>query len=261
MQAIPVGQVWTSGAATTTSLFERFLDIISTKKIPYNEVASNSAITVGDLRLDVLYAKRQADDLNNTSIVVHLVYGQVSFLFTGDAQSTAESEMLRTAANRLKSTVLKVGHHGSRTSSSPAFLATVQPVIAVYSAGKGNLYGHTHAQTITTLKKVGATIYGTDMQGTIVIITDGSTYQVTTGRSAQPIAGGQAAAPAGAATTAPASGLRYDPNGPDRNCSAFATQEEAQAFFIAAGGPQHDPHRLDGDHDGTACESLPRRGT
>lgn len=259
MQAIPVGQVWTSGASTTTGVFERFLDIITTKKIPYNEAASNSTIAVGDLRFDVLYAKQQADDLNDTSIVTHLVYGQVSFLFAGDAQSSAESEMLRGAANRLKSTILKVGHHGSRTSSTPAFLAAVRPVIAVYSAGKGNSYGHPHAQTITALKNVGATIYGTAVNGTIVISTDGSTYQVATSGAAQPVARGQAVAPASAATTAPASGLRYDPNGPDRDCNDFATQEEAQAFYIAAGGPQRDPHRLDSNHDGVACESLPRQ--
>jgi len=260
MQVIPVGQIWTSGASNTTGVFERFLDIIDTKKIPYNEAASNSLITAGDLRFDVLYAKRQADDLNNTSIVAHLMYGQVSFLFVGDAQSSAESQMLRSAANRLKSTILKVGHHGSHTSSTPAFLAAVQPILAVYSAGKNNSYGHPHAQTITALKNVGATVYGTAVNGTIVISTDGTTYQVATSGVAQPAAGGQVAAPSGAATTAPASGLRYDPNGPDRDCNDFTTQEEAQAFFIAAGGPQRDPHRLDSNHDGVACESLPRRG-
>ncbi|MEO8391434.1 MAG: MBL fold metallo-hydrolase [Chloroflexota bacterium] len=252
MQAIPTAGVWTSGAATTTSIFEQFLDAIADHHIPYHEVGTNGVIAVGSLSFDVVYGQANADNLNDTSLVTHLTFGNVSFLFTGDAEQPAEQMMLQTIDPiRLASTVLKVGHHGSYTSSSPEFLVIVQPQIAVYSAGQGNTYGHPHQSTLDALARVGATIYGTDKDGTIVVETDGVTYQVLTERGPLP----QQAIATGTSTLTP--GLPYDPTGPDRDCRDFQTHEIAQAFFIAAGGPAHDPHRLDGDNDGIACEALP----
>ncbi|MBI2854631.1 MAG: hypothetical protein HYX87_06910 [Chloroflexi bacterium] len=89
-----------------------------------------------------------------------MVYGKVSFLFEGDAQTDAEKSMLASSVNPAQATILKVGHHGSRTSSSPAFLAVVKPEVAVYSAGKGNTYGHPHSETIAALKAVGPRYMG-----------------------------------------------------------------------------------------------------
>ncbi len=186
----------------------------------------------------------------------------VSFLFTGDAQADVEAQMLRSVPGQLRSTVLKVGHHGSSSSSTMPFLQAVQPRIAVYSAGRGNPYGHPTSRTIANLLAVGALVYGTDVHGTVVITTDGTDYQVTTARSVAPITSGKkavqlTAVPAQPAAVGPGPTSRYDPNGPDRDCADFKTQAEAQAFYLAAGGPARDPHRLDGDHDGIACESLP----
>ena len=249
MNALPVGEVWTSGASHTTGTFERFLDTIAERRIPYHEVTTGDQIVVGDLHLDVLYGVRSASDLNNTSLVLRLAYGNVTFLFTGDAERPVEQKLLQT--DDLTATVLKVGHHGSYTSSSPPFIAAVKPQIAVYSAGGGNSYGHPHQVTLDTLTAAGATIYGTDKDGTVVISTDGESIQVETERETMQV---EEAVPV---TAVPAIVSGYDPFGPDRDCGDFATHEEAQAFFIAAGGPGHDPHRLDGDHDGIACESLP----
>src|SRR5439155_12162486 len=114
------------------------------------------------------------------SVVLHLAFGKVSFLFTGDAERPSEQAMLREVKSQLPSTILKVGHHGSSTSSSPEFLAVVHPAVAIYSAGAHNSYGHPHASTIQNLERVGAVIYGTDTAGTVVISTDGTTYTVTT---------------------------------------------------------------------------------
>jgi competence protein ComEC len=86
-------------------------------------------------------------DLNNNSVVLRLVYGQTSFLFEGDAQADAESAILAAGVAK-PTTVLKVAHHGSSSSSTPAFLRALKPQIAIYSAGAGNSYGHPHAQTI-----------------------------------------------------------------------------------------------------------------
>ncbi|MBZ0320254.1 MAG: MBL fold metallo-hydrolase [Anaerolineae bacterium] len=266
MQAMSVGEIWTNGAIHTTSIFESFIDTIADQKIPYHEAEVGTTVQAGDLELKALYSKPNAADLNDTSLVLHLSYGTISFLFTGDAEYAAEMEMLQTVADQLPAQILKVGHHGSYTSSSPAFLTAVQPEVAIYSAGRNNDYGHPHQETITNLINAGATIYGTDVHGTVVVETDGSRYLVYPALDTPAIAGGNlqpavtnpaTVLPQPPVVGFPSATLRYDPNGPDRDCGNFATHAEAQAFFIAAGGPEEDPHGLDRDNDGIACESLP----
>lgn len=262
MQVIPVGAVWTSGASHTTSYYERFLDTITEQQIPYHEAARGDSIPLGELGLEVLHSERSAANLNDTSLVLRLQYGEISFLFTGDAEAPAEQQMLQTAPDRLATTVLKVGHHGSYTSSAPAFLTAVQPQLAVYSAGRHNSYGHPHGGPLANLAAVGATVYGTDLHGTVLVETDGVDVQVMTEYAEPPLPANPIPVPV-LVTAVPVTTpleepvLRYDPFGPDRDCGGFDTHAEAQAFFIAAGGPARDPHRLDGDDDGIACESLP----
>lgn len=151
----------------------------------------------------------------------------------------------------------------------------VQPEIAIYSAGRSNDYGHPHQSTLEDLVRSGATIYGTDEYGTIVVETDGQSYSVLDLTRVQlparlpshltTVANNDVVEVLSNEPTATVSlfqiELTYDPFGRDRNCSAFATHEDAQEFFITAGGPERDPHPLDGDNDGIACESLPRRGS
>lgn len=263
MQTMPVGEIWTSGASHTTGIFETFLDTIIEKQIPYYEATRGTTIRVGSLEFITLYGQPNADELNNTSLVLRLTYGTTSFLFTGDAEYAAEMDTLANVRDQLQAQILKVGHHGSYTSSSPEFLAAVQPEIAIYSAGRGNTYGHPHEETITHLTTVGATIYGTDVHGTVVVASDGSRYQIRFTIDAPPVGGSPAVpitlipATVPNAVVTPIGTSGYDPNGPDRDCGSFETHAEAQAFFIAAGGPSRDLHRLDGDNDGIACESLP----
>jgi len=262
LKTLQVDNVWTSGASNTTSIYERFLDTIAARKIPYHEAATGDQIAFGSLAFDVLYGRGNSSNLNDTSLVLKLQYSNVSFLFTGDAEIPTESILLDTKRDQLGATVLKVGHHGSSTSSSTAFLQVVRPSVAVYSAGAGNQYGHPNSGTISRLTTIGATIYGTDQYGTITIKTDGTIYQVLTAHKAENMSIAATALPSPTLDLATANawqlaGLPYDPMGRDRNCSAFKTHAQAQAFVIAAGGPEHDPHRLDGDNDGIACESLP----
>lgn len=122
----------------------------------------------------------------------------------------------------------------------------------------------TEGGTIKRLTIIGATIYGTDKYGTIIITTDGKTYQVLTEHGAENMSVAATALPSPTSILTEATpsswqlaGLQYDPMGRDRNCSAFTTHAQAQAFFIAAGGPEYDRHRLDGDNDGIACVNLP----
>ncbi len=118
-------------------------------------------------------------DTNDNSIVLGLSYGDTDFLFMGDVQREAESSMLNLVSDI---ELLKVGHHGSRTSSSPEFLNKVKPEVAIYSAGMGNSYGHPHQETISALTKVGAEICGTDVNGTIVVASDGKSFSVQPSR-------------------------------------------------------------------------------
>lgn len=120
-------------------------------------------------------------DLNSTSIVLKITYGNTSFLFTGDAESDEEEEILNSGAD-LKSTVLKVGHHGSRTSTSYPFLREVMPQYAVISVEKGNSYGHPNEETLSKLSDAGVEVYRTDESGDIVMTSDGNNISITTSK-------------------------------------------------------------------------------
>ena len=104
-------------------------------------------------------------------------YGEVSFLFTGDGEEEAESEMLSSGAN-LQADILQVGHHGSKTSTTDRFLNAVKPDVAIYSASVDNQYGHPHIETINRLEKSGVLVYGTDINGTVIVEIDGKTFNV-----------------------------------------------------------------------------------
>ncbi len=116
--------------------------------------------------------ERQGGDINNTSIVLKLGFGNQSILLEGDAQQKAESDMDLHEKDQLASQILKVGHHGSNTSSSPQFLNEVKPQIAIISVGAGNKFGHPASQTLDALQRVGAKIYRTDLNGTVEVIAD-----------------------------------------------------------------------------------------
>lgn len=112
------------------------------------------------------------EDLNTGSIVLKLTFGSKKFLFTGDAQASNEKAMINKKYD-LSADVLKVGHHGSRTSTSQEFLDAVNPEYAVISAGKGNDYGHPHKPTMERLKAKKVKVYRTDESGTIICTSDG----------------------------------------------------------------------------------------
>ncbi|MCH8741514.1 MBL fold metallo-hydrolase [Patescibacteria group bacterium] len=114
---------------------------------------------------------------NNTSIISLLVFNQNSFLFTGDAYKSVEKKIIGADAN-LKTDVLKVGHHGSKTSTSEEFIEQILPKIAVISVGKSNRYGHPHQETLAILKEYGIRVLRTDEEGDIKIISDGANLKI-----------------------------------------------------------------------------------
>jgi len=118
------------------------------------------------------------EDSNNTSIISKLVFGKNSFLFTGDAYKNVEGELINKKAE-IDSDVLKVSHHGSKTSSSEEFIKSVSPQIAVISAGIGNKYGHPHQEVLELLEKYDIKILRTDKDSDIKIISDGKNYAIS----------------------------------------------------------------------------------
>lgn len=130
--------------------------------------------TLGEAAITVLAPLEDYEDTNNTSIVLRVVYGETSFLFTGDAETESEYAMLNSGRN-LQSTVLKVGHHGSSTSTCDDFLRAVNPEYAVISCETDNSYGHPHQETMVKLHDAGIAVYRTDQQGTIIAQSDGHT--------------------------------------------------------------------------------------
>lgn len=171
-----VGNVILSPATHTTKTYTNMLTAIdqSGAKVTLG-TAGKEIFSDGDLSAVVIApVTEDYSDLNNSSVMIMLTYGDKKFLFTGDAEEEEE----RTVTADVKCDVLKVGHHGSSTSTSSAFLAAASPEYAVISCGMGNSYGHPHTETIDKLKKAGINIYRTDLQGNIVMTCDGKNITV-----------------------------------------------------------------------------------
>ncbi len=166
--------LWT-GILRDTAEYREWKELIQ-KEAANIYIAKAGQCVIPDVtQLCVLYPfesleGREFKDSNNTSIVARLVFGKVSFLFTGDAYKSVEIELLG-LAEQLDSDVLKVGHHGSKTSTALEFVEAVSPEIAVISVGQDNKYGHPHPETLQNLK--GIAVLRTDFDGDIKIISDG----------------------------------------------------------------------------------------
>jgi len=186
LDAFEVDEIWLNGDTTTSQTYSQFMSAVNAEGAEVFTARRGDTIQVGNLTFNVLNPANLSGSINNNSIVLSLSYGHVDFLFTGDAEQEAEVSML-TAGIVPDVDILKVGHHGSRTASSMQFLESAEPGYAIYMAGQGNSYGHPHEETITNLCEIGAEIYGTDVHGTIIITTDGVTYNVTPSNNAPPV--------------------------------------------------------------------------
>jgi competence protein ComEC len=169
-----IGTIYMPKVTTTTKTFSDVLTAIKNKGLSITTPTVGSTFTLGSAQCTILAPSNpSSNDLNNASIVIKLTYGTTSFLFTGDAQTESEQAMLLGAFS-LKADVLKVGHHGSSTSTSPAFLNAVSPKYAVIEVGAGNDYGHPHQGTLDKLGSAGVKVYRTDLNGTVTATSDGS---------------------------------------------------------------------------------------
>jgi competence protein ComEC len=178
-----------TGLPHPSPLYEHFLLMVDQKKIPYRIAERGQTIEVDHtLQVFVLSPPRQlySDAPNTNSLVLRISYGMIDFLMTGDVSGDGEDALL-TSGYPLDAEILKVAHHGSSSSTSPEFLARVHPEIAIISLGADDPYGYPHKETLYLLKKNGVAIYRTDLNGTVVVRTDGLSYSVKTEKNDQGI--------------------------------------------------------------------------
>ena len=188
LDACRVMHVILPDAVSTTSTYDILLDKIAEEACSVSAARVGDTYTVGDASFSILGPVNTDDteNLNNASIILRFVCGDTSFLFTGDTESDAESAALHTLGEEaFSSTVIKVAHHGSSTSSSDAFLSAVSPDAAVISCGAQNEYGHPHKETLQRLSVYTDHIFRTDLSGSIRISTDGETLTVKADRDTQ----------------------------------------------------------------------------
>ena len=159
-----------------TKIYENTLIALDEQDVNVIAAESGAQYALGDADFKVLAPNSESySDWNDYSVVIKLVYGARSIMFTGDAHVESEEEILAVYSDaELDCDVLKVGHHGSDTSSGEDFLSAVSPLYAVISCGEGNKYGHPHGVTLEKLEDFGVTVYRTDLSGTIVLTTDGT---------------------------------------------------------------------------------------
>lgn len=286
LASIPVSEAWLDSQTCTTGTCLDFYQALAEHNVVTATVRMGESYVWGEVTAIVLNPSEPLyADKNENSIVLRISYGDIDLLLTGDAETGAEGRMLGSGLPS-DAEILKVGHHGSNSSSSASFLAAVAPQEAIISVGS-NSYGHPRAEVLQRLTDVGAAIWRTDEDGSIVFTTDGDAYVVAPEWQATPTVtptatqvawswmflplvlggGGQGAptsTPSPSPTPTPTATATIQPSGPCEcyanlyNCTDFDTQAEAQACFdwcwsLGCG----DVHRLDRDGDGIACEALP----
>ncbi|VYT82718.1 MBL fold metallo-hydrolase [Clostridium tertium] len=165
--------------SNNTSAFENMTESLSRKGLKINILKANtSSINLGENTTIEVFTPNLStyENINNYSPIIKVSYKKVSFLFTGDAEDVLEKEVINESYN-LKSDILKVGHHGSSTSTSKEFFDKIDPSIAIISVGKDNTYGHPTNETLNTLSSV--EVYRTDIKGTIVISSNGKSISTS----------------------------------------------------------------------------------
>ena len=172
VESLEVGTVFTSPYAGDSPSYEIFTDAVYDAGLELTVPELGESYRLGEASFSFIGPLEDYDNLNDDSLVMRLEYGDTSFLFTGDMTSKAEKDLINDGAD-LRCDVLKVGHHGSSGSSCYQFLYEAQPGIGVISCEKGNSYGHPHEETLSRLDDADVTVYRTDLEGSIVIFSDG----------------------------------------------------------------------------------------
>ena len=173
-----IGKFYMPDNYTTTKTFEDMITALENKNLKYYVPKIGDEIVLDDADFEVLYLDSQSEDLNDSSIVLKGEFDDYSFLFMADASSKVEEKLINSYSEDLKSDVLKVGHHGSNTSSSNKFLEYVKPKYAIISVGKENRYNHPGKYTINRLNNLSIETYKTSTDGSILVTCDSKSISV-----------------------------------------------------------------------------------
>lgn len=169
-----IAKVFVSNFEKDNSTYRKLIQALDDNNLKSSTPAVKSKYSLGTAEFTILAPNDTYETPNDSSIALLLKNGKNSFLFTGDAEATAEMDILANGID-ISADVYKVGHHGSRSSTSQRFFKAVKPDYAVISCGEGNSYGHPHAETLNTLRTNGVAVYRTDEDGTIIATSDGKT--------------------------------------------------------------------------------------
>lgn len=186
LRAVETDSLLLSPQESDTKVYRDVLSAAEESGTEQSAISAGDSFMLGEAAVTVLAPqKTEYSDINESSVVLRVVFGETFFLFTGDAGRTSEEEMLASGA-ALSCDVLKVGHHGSSGSTIYPFLREVLPEYAVIQCGAGNDYGHPHEETMSRLNDAGVTVYRTDVQGTVVVQSDGKSLSFTTQKEVAP---------------------------------------------------------------------------
>lgn len=245
-----VGTAYCPVTTGTTETFQSFVKYLAQRGKQITVPTAGETFALGGAQVQILGPLHRAEDSNDNSIVLKVSFGATSFLFTGDAERAEEQDLLNAGVN-LQSTVLKVGHHGSDTSTSYPFLRAVAPQYAVISVGAGNSYGHPTEAVLSRLRDAGVTTFRTDMQGEITAVSDGQTINFSTAKNAAAetlatAGAGQNAGQAGGGTSAAQNA------GSGQNTGGAATTGAGAAGAAAIASANADGGNADGAAGATA---------
>lgn len=173
--------LWT-GVKRETAEYNQWLALLEKERAIITIARAGQRIIGPEIIVEILHPfenleGEQIKDSNNTSIIARLIWGETSFLFTGDAYKSVENKLAEREVY-LDSDVLKIGHHGSKTSTSEEFIKKVSPELAVIQCGRDNSYGHPHQETLAVLEEFDIKILRTDQDGNVKIISDGVDYKI-----------------------------------------------------------------------------------
>lgn len=182
LNACSVGKLYSPVDEYDSKVFNNLVKYAGKQGLTLTEPVMGERFSLGEASVQFISPVKRYEEVNDLSIAVRISYGNTTFLFTGDAEWEAEHDMVN-SGYRLDATLLKVGHHGSSSSTNYLFLREVMPKYAVISVGKDNSYGHPTEETLSRLRDAGSEIYRTDELGSIVVRSDGQQLTFYTGDS------------------------------------------------------------------------------
>lgn len=233
-----IAKVFVSNFEKDNSTYRKLIQALDDNNLKSSTPAVKSKYSLGTAEFTILAPNDTYETPNDSSIALLLKNGKNSFLFTGDAEATAEMDILANGID-ISADVYKVGHHGSRSSTSQRFFKAVKPDYAVISCGEGNSYGHPHAETLNTLRTNGVAVYRTDEDGTIIATSDGKTISFNvpaseTWKAGEPTGSSAKSSTLAKSTTKSASKGAATPAAPSKNSNSATKKPAAETTAPAA---------------------------